>query len=120
MTARVLHLAPRLPLAVVTAAVLRAASEAPISDLPGLLGALEQAKATAWARHLAAPPAPARPDDAEGDRLIGVPEAAGLLGCSKDHLYRTANNYPFVLREGRAVRFSLRGLQAWISKHQGV
>lgn len=119
MTGRVLHLTPPMPVAVVTAAVVRAASEAAPADLPALLGALEQAKATAWARQLAAPAAPPRTDAAEGDRLIDVTEAARLLGCSKDHLYRTANNYPFVLREGRAVRFSLRGLQAWITRHQG-
>jgi predicted DNA-binding transcriptional regulator AlpA len=49
------------------------------------------------------------------DRLIGVAEAAGRLGLSKSKLYKTADEYSFTIRAGRALRFSSHGIDKWIS-----
>jgi len=57
-------------------------------------------------------PAPAR------DRLVDVPEAAKILNCSEDWIYRHQDELP-VVRQGRRVKFSLAGLDAYIHRRQG-
>jgi hypothetical protein len=50
----------------------------------------------------------------EGDCLLTVEEAAGILSKTSDWLYRHAHLLPFTVREGRLVRFSSLGIQAYI------
>ena len=56
---------------------------------------------------------------ADGDRLLTVEEAAPKLGTSVDHLYRHAKNYPFTVRNGRALRFSEVGIERFIRQRMG-
>ena len=94
-------------------ALLKAARELPAEDLPGLIGQLEAAKATAWARLTA--PAPTQP---EHDELINVPEAARRLGISEDYLYSHHREYPFTRRQGRKLLFSALGIERHIRQNK--
>jgi predicted DNA-binding transcriptional regulator AlpA len=68
----------------------------------------------------------AEPDDPENngaaslpdDRLITAKEAARLLGCGESTLYGSADKFPFTRRGPGGVRFSLRGVRAWIAGQQ--
>jgi predicted DNA-binding transcriptional regulator AlpA len=51
------------------------------------------------------------------DRLLKIDEAATRLGQSPDWLYRRAPRLPFTVRQGRGLRFSERGLAAYIAQH---
>jgi hypothetical protein len=54
---------------------------------------------------------------AKGDRLLGIEEAAALLGYeNKMSLYRAQHRYPFVVRDGGRLMFSEKGLHEWIGK----
>jgi len=90
--------------------LLRAARELPADELPGLIGQLETAKATAWAR-LSAPVPPV-----DHDGLLGVSEAARRLGVSEDYLYRHSADYPFTRRQGRKLLFSAQGIERHIKQ----
>lgn len=89
--------------------ILRAARELPAEQLPDLIGELERAKATAWARLLAPTAVPV-----EHDQLLGVAEAASRLGVSEDYLYRHHREYPFARRQGRKVLFSALSIDRFI------
>lgn len=89
---------------------LTAARTIPAEDLPNLIGALEEIKATALARLTAPVIQPQEPDHS-----LEVSEAAELLGVSKSYLYRNADKFSFVRREGRALRFSAVGIQRYLS-----
>ena len=56
------------------------------------------------------------------DRLVGVEEAARLLGRSRDWLYRYARRLPFVVQEGKGakLRFSTDGIARYIRERQGL
>jgi predicted DNA-binding transcriptional regulator AlpA len=54
------------------------------------------------------------PPPATEDRLLGVEEAAAILGKTVDWLYRHHDALPFTVREGRLVRFSKNGIQRYI------
>lgn|SRR5262245_59649489 len=87
--------------------------------LAALIGGAERAKATALARLFSLSAAGAV-SPTEHDRLIDASEAARLLNRSVDYIYRNSRHYPFTVRgEGRAVRFSLAGLQRYIAQCQG-
>jgi len=88
--------------------ILTAARELPAEELPGLIGRLEAAKATAWAR-LTAPVA-----HQAHDELLDVDTAAERLGVSQDYLYRHAEEYPFTRRQGRRLLFSALGIDKYI------
>lgn len=72
-----------------------------------LLGALVSASAPATTAAINEP-----------DRLLDVAAAADRLGVSKDWLYRRARDLPFVVRNGRLLRFSSRGIDRFISIRQ--
>jgi len=93
--------------------ILRAARELPPEDLPDLIGQLEAAKATAWARLSAPVAAPV-----EHDQLLGVTEAARRLGVSEDYLYRRQKEYPFTRRQGRKLLFSALGIDKHIRQQR--
>ena len=73
---------------------------------PVLLGALLTASAQAGA--------PA----AEPDSLLDVATAATRLGVSRDWLYHHARQLPFVVRNGRLLRFSSHGIDRYIRIRQ--
>jgi hypothetical protein len=91
--------------------VLQAAQELPVEELPCLIGQLEAAKATAWAR-LTTPNA-THPHD----QLLDIETAALRLGVSQDYLYRHHSQYPFTRRQGRKLLFSALGIEQHI-QHQ--
>jgi hypothetical protein len=93
--------------------VLEAVQQMAPGDLPEVIGELESVKAAAWARLTAPQAAEATPGP---DELLGIAEAARRLGRSTDYLYRHARTYPFARRDGRAVRFSARGIERYIAK----
>lgn len=88
----------------------------PADQIPEALGALERAKGrlmlSALTTRGAAPPS------AE-DRLLTVAEAAERLSISEGELYRRASSLPFTVRQGRSVRFSTRGIEAYIRAQEG-
>ena len=86
--------------------------EATVEELPALIGALEAAKATAWAR-LTAPPLKVAERETTQDRNLNAAEAARRLGMSRDWLYRNAPRLPFAVRIGRRVLFDSAGLERW-------
>ena len=89
--------------------VLKAARELPAEELPDLIGQLEAAKATAWARlTLQSPPEPLH------DELLDVSETARRLGVSEDYLYHRHRQYPFTRRQGRKLLFSALGIDRYI------
>jgi hypothetical protein len=93
--------------------LLKAARELPAEDLPDLIGQLEAAKATAWARLSA--PVPVSP---ERDELLDVEAAAERLGVSEDYLYRHHSDYSFTRRQGRKLLFSAQGIEKHIRQQR--
>ena len=91
--------------------MLNAARDLPAEELPGLIGELEAAKATAWARLTA----PAQVSQ-KHDELLGVAEAARRLGVSTDYLYRHSGEYSFARRQGRKLLFSALGIDKHIKQ----
>ena len=89
---------------------LTAARTLPAEELPSLIGELEEIKATALVRLTAPAPQPQTPDS-----WLDVGEASSLLHMSKSYLYRNGDKFPFVRREGRALRFSAVGIQQYLS-----
>jgi len=90
--------------------LLRAVRELPADELPALIGQLEAAKATAWARLTATAP------QVEHDELLGVSESARRLGVSEDYLYRHSEDYTFTRRQGRKLLFSAQGIDRHIKQ----
>jgi predicted DNA-binding transcriptional regulator AlpA len=51
------------------------------------------------------------------DRLLDIEEAAKLLCTSEDYLYHNWRRYPFAFKwSARQLRFSLKGIQAYIAR----
>jgi predicted DNA-binding transcriptional regulator AlpA len=48
------------------------------------------------------------------DRLLTAEQASELMACSPDYLYRRARSLPFVRRVGRMLRFSEKGIFAYL------
>ena len=90
------------------------ARTAPIEGLPDLIAQVEGLKARLYAR-LSAPSTPATPKD----RLLNIKEAAEKLCRSTDWLYRHGGELPFVVRDGRLLRFSEHGIEEYIRKRMG-
>lgn len=82
----------------------------PIEALPGAIGELARLQALAEARLLGS----GRGEEEE-DRLLTVDEAAKILNLPKDAVYRRADDFPFTVRLGRRLRFSLLGLQKFLT-----
>ena len=57
--------------------------------------------------------------NAEGDRLVGIQEAAQKLGVSTQWLYRRAAKLHFVVRMGRKLTFSEQGIERYIKQRAG-
>jgi hypothetical protein len=94
--------------------------QAPTTELPALIGELEQAKARAWARLAQPTPVPAPAELLPEARMVGIHEAAQRLGMSRSWLYRNASKLPFATRpNGHNWRFNTRGLEKYLRDRQG-
>jgi hypothetical protein len=82
----------------------------PADKLPQLAADLEEIRCTLLARLSA--PAPAQ----QPDELLTCAEAAKLLHCSTDTLYR--GNFPFVRRLGRKKLYSSAGIAEYLRKQK--
>jgi excisionase family DNA binding protein len=91
--------------------VLQLAQELEPEQLPHFLGQIEEARQIARLRLAPTAPAPAPPDE-----LLTIAQAAAMLNCSKDFLYKT--NLPFVKHLGRARRFSRNGIEEYLRKQK--
>ena len=91
--------------------VLQAARTLPPAELPRLLGDLAEIAATAQAR-LSAAPAPVQ----RADELLSCKQAAQVLGCSPDYLYK--REFPFVRRLGRKRMFSRNGIETYLHQQK--
>jgi predicted DNA-binding transcriptional regulator AlpA len=93
------------------------ASVLPPAALQGLLWRCLTAQTALMAALLTAS---ARTTDpaSEPDRLLDVATAAQRLGVSKDWLYHHARQLPFVVRNGRLLRFSSHGIAGYIRMRQ--
>ena len=50
------------------------------------------------------------------DRLLSAADVAETLGVSSRYVYAHAAGWPFTRHLGRSVRFSARGLDAWLAR----
>jgi predicted DNA-binding transcriptional regulator AlpA len=91
----------------------RVLPELPDESLPDFLGDLARLEAEARLRLNSTRQATG---PALEDRLLGVEDAASRLGISTSQMYRTADDFPFTIRSGRALRFSSLGISKWIEK----
>jgi len=78
------------------------------------IGELETVKMTAWSRLTT----PAPSGSPNGDRWLNVREAAAKLGTSVSYVYR--HDFPFADREGRRLKFSERGIDAYVASKNGT
>ena len=114
----------KLDLADLIATLEEAISEVPPQEAPRLLGDLERLKAALWTRMMSTPAARDGLSGTTGaagdDQLLTVNEAAQKLGVSRDWLYRHSQKLAFTVRVGkRHLRFSLRGIEKYISQRRG-
>ena len=87
------------------------------TELPALIGQLEQAKAHAWARLHLPVVAPVHEPGGEA-RMVGIEEAATYLRMSVSWTYRNAASIPLATKIGGRWRFSTRGLDKYLRDHQ--
>lgn len=99
----------------VVAALEALARTAPIDGLPDLIAQVEGLKARLYARLNASNSTP----PTARDRLLNVKEAAQKLGRSTDWLYRHSSELPFIVRDGRLLRFSEQGIEDYIKRRMG-
>jgi len=86
------------------------------SHIPALLTQLSAVQASMAARFVAT--AQDATSDAR-DALLNVEKAAERLGVSEDWLYRRTKTLSFVVRVGRHVRFSAKGIDRYIRNRMG-
>ncbi len=92
----------------------------PVDVVEALLGKNAVAQSVLLSRLLALRASLSKVErSADGDRLLGVEEAARKLGKSKDYLYRHSCDYPFTVRDGRSLRFSDQGIEKFIRQRIG-
>jgi hypothetical protein len=90
---------------------LRDAKELPADELPRLLGDLEEVRATAQSRLLAA-----RAPQAAPDEWLDVKQTAELLKVSRDYLYHNHASLPFAKRLGKRLLFSRTGMERYMRR----
>jgi predicted DNA-binding transcriptional regulator AlpA len=89
---------------------LAAAQTLPRTDLPELLGALEQVRSTAWMRlNESIAPVPE-------DRMLNARETAQRLGISVRYLYSIAHTMPFARHMGKRIVFSSNGIEEYLRR----
>jgi predicted DNA-binding transcriptional regulator AlpA len=91
----------------------QAVADAPLSDIPAVMGVLATLQAKLQLRMLNREPKP----PPQGDRMLTAEEASEKLGMTKDYLYRNAKKFPFTVRTApRQVRFSLNGIERYLKQ----
>jgi predicted DNA-binding transcriptional regulator AlpA len=93
-----------------------AVQQADITQCPQMLGELERFKASLWLRMTIRNQAAVTPQQ---DRLLTAKEVAERLNVTEAFVYRNARSYPFMVRQGRYIRFSNSGLDQHIKRLQG-
>ena len=88
----------------------------PPTRLPALLSQLSAVQSAMAARLISADRD--EPTSTE-DTLLTVDQAAERLGVSKDWLFRRSRTLPFVVRLGRHLRFSNRGIDRYLRSRTG-
>lgn len=96
------------------AAFRREIAEAPLSDLPSLVGLLSTLHAEAWSRMVSPTMASPRDNQSE-DGLLTIGEVAERLHVSQRFVRNHAEEIGRV-QLGRAVRFSQQRLDAYIQR----
>ena len=88
----------------------------PPGRIPALLSQLSALQGAMAARLIAADH-----DEAASpqETLLTIDEAAERLGVSKDWLFRRSRTLPFVVRLGRHLRFSGRGIDRYLRNRTG-
>jgi predicted DNA-binding transcriptional regulator AlpA len=100
------------------------AAHLPAAAIPALMGELaaRQAALSAVSSALAArwmeTAACGERAQADGDTLLNVRQAAQRLNMSPSWLYQNAWRFPFLVRQGGALRFSRRGLERYLETRQ--
>jgi hypothetical protein len=88
-------------------------AEAPPTELPSVLGALEAARATAWAR-LTLPAKPSTPEPPE--RWLTPQEAAEICRSTKRQVYEWAMGKRWARRPSRRkLLIDEAGFRAWLA-----
>lgn len=91
-------------------------ADLPPVRIPALLSQLTALQGAMAARLLTAD----RADSGEAaDALLTVDQAATRLGVSKDWLFRRSRTLPFVVRLGRHLRYSSRGIDRYVRSRTG-
>ena len=85
----------------------------PQDQLPHLLGQLRELESVAMARLLSPQPIT---NDGAGDRLLTIEQAAERLSTTTDYLYRHWKQLPFARKYPFGLRFSERGIAAYIRR----
>jgi hypothetical protein len=80
------------------------------------MGQLEQLKASLWLKMTTGA---GKATHCQPDRLLTAKEVAERLNVTTGFVYRNARSYPFMVRQGRYLRFSNHGLEQYIKKRQG-
>ncbi len=88
----------------------------PPTRIPALLSQLSAVQSAIAARLISADRD--EPTSTE-DTLITVDQAAERLGVAKDWLFRRSRTLPFVVRLGRHLRFSSRGIDRYLRSRTG-
>ena len=88
-------------------------AEAPLSELPHLVGQLRELETKAQARLFTE----ARTMDASSsEQLIDIAEAAKRLSMSEGYLYRHWKKLPFAHKHSWGLRFSASGIDDYIKR----
>jgi excisionase family DNA binding protein len=88
----------------------------PPSRIPALLSQLSALQSAIAARLISADRDETTPAE---DTLLTVEQAAERLGVSTDWLFRRSRALPFVVRLGRHLRFSNRGIDRYLRSRTG-
>ncbi|MGA2264426.1 MAG: helix-turn-helix domain-containing protein [Acidobacteriota bacterium] len=81
----------------------------PLETVPALMAQIAAAQSALAARLLSAE----KKTEPE-DELLDVEEAAQMLGVKKDWIYSRTRTLPFIVRLGRKLRYSKRGIEKYI------
>ena len=109
------HVAEPVDLAALVEDPARVATVAP-GRIPALLSQLSALQSAMAARLISAD----RDESVSAeDTLLTVDQAAERLGVSTDWLFRRSRTLPFVVRLGRHLRFSNRGIDRYLRNRTG-
>jgi len=88
------------------------------ADLLVAVAPVVEALRLAATRPRTAPSPRPAPNGHARDRWLDVHDAAQRLGMDVRQVYRRCHGWDFVAREGRRLRFSERGLEAWMERQR--